>query len=296
MSNDTVKTKKRPATQQSKIDKLSSMLSQLSEKDLTIVESVIKSAAVPEKPKVPPISIETILATAEGQNLIALAKQIQQIEIKFPLSELISLQKQNLSVTWEMQGDFDDLMYLDFGGINFKQGLLAHMRDVIQECTDETETVSEIFSASVQEEIRKDRKTVEDAIRILEGKTYQCPLKDLQIVKMATVNISFSLEDYWYVDLAGIFEIRIDIPPKKTRSKHFDALSVLQDAIIDWAYYTNTLEKELPPKVAAQFKKTKALVKDLSIQTNKLAKNFKFAEHGKEVEELAYEILKRAAK
>jgi len=271
---------------ETKVSKLATMLGQLSDKDLKIVESVINSAS--EKVTSDQFSILDILSSQEAKDLINLAKRILDTQLTFKLSEMKNLSKE-ISLHWELEEDIAYYMRTEvqFDRSNLeKYGMLYYVSQHLEELHSENgEEMLDEYPTKIKQEMKAAKKAFLKTIDDLPKKKFAVKLNELACFQ-TPMTVSFGLDEYWYNSLP-FASITVST---KTNSYH---LHDLADLFADTFWES---EASFSDTLAEQTKEIKNLTQDLVKRTQKLAKQYKLEERGYSIDDLGAEILLGANK
>lgn len=272
---------------ETKVSKLTTMLSQLSDKDLKIVESVINSAS--EKVTSDQFSILDILSSQEAKDLINLAKRILDTKLTFKLSEMKNLSEE-ISLHWEIEEDIDYYVrpQMQFDRSNLtKYGMLYYVSQHLEELHSENgEDILDDYPTKIKQEMKAAKKALLKTIDDLPKKKFVVKLNELACFQ-TPMTVSFGLDEYWYNSLPYA-SITV-----ATKNSYLDQLYDLADLFADTFWES---EASFSDAFAEQAKEIKRLTQDLTKRTQKLAKQYKLEERGYSIDDLGSEILLGANK
>lgn len=240
-------------SKESRVSEVSALLARLSDKDLSAVESMVKS-------RQPQDDLDAILASPEGQELVKSLKTLKATKIYFDLSQLKSLDRK-VSLGWDVESDLEytPRIELDNGSKkrhwneNIADELICILEDGARraESSGNPEVLDDLLPTKIRQELAKDRARVESAIKALETKKLSFGLKDIPDLHLGVVCLSFDGLDPDYNEDRFNPELSW-----KSKKKPESILASLLDYLID---NIEGLETDLPEEIASKIRAANTL-------------------------------------
>lgn len=235
-------------TKESRLSEVSALLARLSDKDLSAVESMVKS-------RQPQDDLDAILASPEGQELVKSLKTLKATKIYFDLSQLKSLDRK-VTLCWDVESDLEYTPKIELDNGSKKRHWSENIADELvcileDESSGNPEALDDLLPTKIRQELAKDRARVESAIKALESKKLSFGLKDIPDLHLGVVCLSFDGLDPNYNEDRFNPELSW-----KSKKKPESILESLLDYLID---NIEGLEADLPEEIASKIRAANTL-------------------------------------
>lgn len=265
-----------------RLSKLSTMLSELSDKELAMIEAMVNSRSkeVAEEPE-QEISIEEILKTEDGRNLLDLLKQLHKTEIVFQLSQVQSFDAP-INISWRIdEVEFQPEIQDDGDLSALANYVMEYLLDHVDASRGGDLNNCNSLPTHVRQELDKEYKKMDAAIETLRNKRHSFSLNELPDLQQIGAIFSFQTLEFEEVgsgcasrragDATDVgFCPTLELKAKGKR-KILDSWCGLEDVLVE-AYHDGSLEEDLPADIEAQIKAVDALQAKIVKLANALAK------------------------